>query len=149
MEFVEQLPEWLEVGTEPPLSKKTNGWQPEDKPPASYFNWLFNRAYKSILELRDKIASVDIAGSSNADVKNIKSILLETDTRTTVPTYTSGKLTKVEEKDGSTVIRSTVLTYDGNGKLTTKAETAGGKTVTTTITYDANGKFSGKTKAVT
>ncbi|NQX68497.1 hypothetical protein HQN90_20435 [Paenibacillus alba] len=58
MDFNEQLPEWLEVGTEPPASKKTTGWQPEDKPPASYFNWLFNRTYKSILELRTKLAGI-------------------------------------------------------------------------------------------
>ncbi|MEW9702815.1 hypothetical protein [Paenibacillus sp. SI8] len=58
MEFNEQLPEWQAEGTEPPASKKTVGWQPEDKPPAGYFNWLFNRTYKVLIELRAKISGI-------------------------------------------------------------------------------------------
>lgn len=53
MAFNEQLPEWNAVGVEPPASKKTEGWQPDDKPPADWFNWLFNRAYKVLNEIRD------------------------------------------------------------------------------------------------
>lgn len=52
MAFNEQLPEWNATGVEPPASKKSEGWQPEDKPPADWFNWLFNRAYKALTEIR-------------------------------------------------------------------------------------------------
>lgn len=52
MAFNEQLPEWNATGVEPPASKKSEGWQPEDKPPADWFNWLFNRAYKALNEIR-------------------------------------------------------------------------------------------------
>lgn len=50
--FNEQLPDWEATGVEPPASKKTAGWQPDDKPPADWFNWFFNRAYKVMQEIR-------------------------------------------------------------------------------------------------
>ena len=52
MSFNEQLPEWNNQGAEPPQAKKDAGWQPEEKPPADFFNWLFNRAYKVMQEIR-------------------------------------------------------------------------------------------------
>lgn len=52
MAFNEKLPEWNATGVEPPTSKKNEGWQPDDKPPADWFNWLFNRAYKVLDEIR-------------------------------------------------------------------------------------------------
>lgn len=54
MSFNEQLPDWEAPGTEPPASKRKSGWAPSDKPPADYFNWLFNRIYRVLKELREK-----------------------------------------------------------------------------------------------
>ncbi|UKS30144.1 hypothetical protein LOZ80_14875 [Paenibacillus sp. HWE-109] len=87
-------------------------------------------------------------GASNADVVKNKAAWLDKDTRTTVMTYTSGKLTKIEEKDGTTVIKTTSMTYDGSDRLSTVAEVAGGETVTSTISYDGSGNISTITKAV-
>lgn len=56
MAFNEQLPQWENEGTEPPLSKRNQGWQPNEKPPASWFNWLFGRTYKALSELQSKAA---------------------------------------------------------------------------------------------
>lgn len=53
MAFNEKLPEWHNAGVEPPESKKSEGWQPDDKPPADWFNWLFNRIYKALTEIRN------------------------------------------------------------------------------------------------
>ncbi len=61
MAWNEPLPEWNETGHEPPTSKKDEGWQPEEKPPAGWFNWLFNRIYKCLEEVRE---AVDEAPSS-------------------------------------------------------------------------------------
>lgn len=44
-------PEWNEPGTEPTQQKKDNGWQPGERPPAGWFNWLFHRGYQSLLEI--------------------------------------------------------------------------------------------------
>ncbi|UKS24309.1 hypothetical protein LOZ80_22075 [Paenibacillus sp. HWE-109] len=87
-------------------------------------------------------------GDTNTDIVKNKAIWLDIDTRTTVMTYTSGKLMKVEEKDALSVVKSTVMTYDGNDRLFTIAETAGGETITRTITYDNNNNISTVTKAV-
>ncbi|NQX67991.1 hypothetical protein HQN90_17860 [Paenibacillus alba] len=103
MEFNEQLPEWQADGTEPPASKKTSGWQPEDKPPASYFNWLFNRTYKSILELRTKLAGIlnspeftgipkaptAVAGTNTDQIATMKALKAAVDTipAPTAPTW--------------------------------------------------------------
>jgi len=54
MAFNEQLPQWENEGTQPPQSKRVEGWLPNEKPPASWFNWLFHRTYKSLQELQEK-----------------------------------------------------------------------------------------------
>src|SRR5690554_266710 len=54
MAFEEQLPQWENEGTQPPQSKRVEGWLPNEKPPASWFNWLFHRTYKSLQELQEK-----------------------------------------------------------------------------------------------
>lgn len=55
MSWNEQLPEWNNQGAEPPAQKKTDGWQPEERPPAGWWNWLLNRTYKALQEIRNKI----------------------------------------------------------------------------------------------
>lgn len=61
MPWTEDLPEWSNTGIEPASGKKTSGWTVGEKPPAEYLNWLFNRAYKCLEELR---SAVDANGSS-------------------------------------------------------------------------------------
>ncbi|MEK4062209.1 MULTISPECIES: pyocin knob domain-containing protein [unclassified Paenibacillus] len=56
-DFNEQLPEWQEGGIEPPNSKKVAGWAVNDKPPAGWLNWFFNRTYKVLAEIRSVISS--------------------------------------------------------------------------------------------
>lgn len=46
-----QLPTWNKEGVEPPQSLKDEGWQPSQKPPADYFNWFFNKTFKSLQSL--------------------------------------------------------------------------------------------------
>jgi hypothetical protein len=66
MAWEEKLPQWEAAGTEPPEGKKQGGFQPGEKPPAPYFNWLFNRVYKVLQEIRnmlDAAASAVTAGT--------------------------------------------------------------------------------------
>jgi len=65
MPFNEQLPEWNATGVEPPLSKKTNGWQPGEKPPADWWNWLLNRIFKVVKELQQKSEDTSKKGQAN------------------------------------------------------------------------------------
>lgn len=80
MSFNEKLPEWGNPGTEPPANKKQAGFLPGEKPPADWFNWLFNRGYKVLEEIRSKVelignkgkpggyASLDDSGKVPADL---------------------------------------------------------------------------------
>jgi hypothetical protein len=86
-------------------------------------------------------------GKDNTTIVETTSIKLDTDTRSAILTYTSGQLTKVEEKDGVTIIKTTNLTYDGSGVLTKVDEIAGGRTVTTNLVY-TSGVLTSTTKAV-
>lgn len=67
--FNEQLPEWNAQGAEPLQDKKDNGWSPEEKPPADWFNWLFNRIFKCIEEIRNFLN--DLAGAERT-VETVK-----------------------------------------------------------------------------
>ncbi|WP_236338464.1 hypothetical protein [Paenibacillus plantiphilus] len=56
MAFEEQPPKWLAPGVEPPESKKSEGWLPNERPPADYWNWQMNQVYLTLLELQQKAA---------------------------------------------------------------------------------------------
>jgi hypothetical protein len=56
MPFPEGL-EWNQPGIEPTKNKKDEGWLPEEKPPAEYFNWLFNRLCLAALYLNENKVS--------------------------------------------------------------------------------------------
>jgi hypothetical protein len=53
--FSQQLPEWDNTGVEPSSAKKTAGWLANEKPPAEWFNWFFNRVYNCISEIRTAV----------------------------------------------------------------------------------------------
>ncbi|MGG1664606.1 hypothetical protein ACIFQN_35430, partial [Brevibacillus sp. NRS-1366] len=89
-----------------------------------------------------------ILGTANTDINQVKALTLETDTRSVVITYTGDTITKVEEKSGSTTVKSSVISYNSDGTLNTVTEKAGVRTVTKTLSY-SGGKLSGVTKAVT
>ncbi|MEJ8548148.1 hypothetical protein [Brevibacillus borstelensis] len=89
-----------------------------------------------------------LIGTNNRSVNFVKALNLSIDTRSSVLTYTAGQLTKVEEKDGSFVVKSTSITYDSLRRVSTITESAGGKTVTTTLQYNIDGTLGSVTKAV-
>jgi hypothetical protein len=61
---------------------------------------------------------------------------------------TNGNITKIELKDGATVIQTTNITRDSNGNVTSVVDIANGKTVTTTINRTSDGTVSSTSKAV-
>ncbi len=54
MTWDHDYPEWNEEGTEPDAAKKNAGWQVEERPPAGWMNWLFNRLTKAGQETREE-----------------------------------------------------------------------------------------------
>jgi len=63
----------------------------------------------------------------------------------TIPTFTNGILTKVEELDGAIVKKRTLITYNADGTVNTVTVLVIGKTVISTMNY-INGEFSSASK---
>lgn len=66
-DFKEKLPEWDNPGTEPPNSKKTVGWQVDERPPAAYMNWINNRIYEVVKELQKNATHKDDFNQNKED----------------------------------------------------------------------------------
>jgi YD repeat-containing protein len=111
---------------------------------------LNNDSYlRALLDsLTNQLSTFPVLGTDNKAVNLFKALNFSIDTRTAVATHTGGRITKIDEKDGSTIVKSTTITYDGLGRVSKVTETAGGKTVTTTLSYNADGTLSGVSKAV-
>lgn len=101
-----------------------------------------------ITSFSDKLATLPVLGADSRAVNLFKALYQSIDTRTTALTYTNGRISKVEEKDGATVVKTTTITYDGSGRVSKITETAGGKTVTITLNYNTDGTLAGVSKAV-
>ena len=67
MTWNEQLPEWNNTGSEPAQQKKDDGWAVDERPPAGWWNWLLNRAYKALQEIRSRIESAESGLAGKAD----------------------------------------------------------------------------------
>ena len=51
----EEMPKWKAKGVKPSDKYIEEGWQAGQRPPYEWFNWLFNKNYRSQKELRNKI----------------------------------------------------------------------------------------------
>jgi predicted DNA repair protein MutK len=65
MPFLNDLPEWNSVGTEPTQTKKDEGWKIQEKPPAPYFNWFFNRTFQSLQDIINNAIHKEQKGVAN------------------------------------------------------------------------------------
>lgn len=72
-------------------------------------------------------------------------LLLGTNNNQIVTTYESGRLKKVEEKNGSTILSSSTLTYDPNGNLSSVTDVVNGITTVSTLNYE-NGVLTSVTR---
>ncbi len=100
MPWTEDLPEWNEAGVEPPAAKKNTGWEPEEKPPAGWFNWLFNRIYDCIVELRDNVATNPLNADLDCDGNTITGAQIEDYVETAVISSGTGAQT-LDLEDGN------------------------------------------------
>jgi hypothetical protein len=89
-------------------------------------------------------------GSSDISVQQHQALLLPTDERNLTMTHTAGVLTSVVEKDGSTTVKTTTLTYTDDLPTTVVEEVVtpeGTVTMTTALTYTA-GLLTGRTRTL-
>ncbi|QCT03279.1 tail fiber repeat 2 protein [Paenibacillus algicola] len=68
MPFEKIVPEWAAAGVEPPESKKQEGWQVSDHPPAAWLNWFFNGVSEALMELQEKAGEVPPASLTEAGI---------------------------------------------------------------------------------
>ena len=66
MDFNNNLPEWGNEGAEPNENLRTSGFQGGYKPPATVFNWFWNKVINAITELQTKLSGEE-AARTNAD----------------------------------------------------------------------------------
>ncbi|MFQ6391338.1 hypothetical protein ACLNAR_26500 [Priestia aryabhattai] len=107
MPFNSELPNWENEGQSPSDAKKSIGWLPQDRPPAEWMNWWFNRVYKYLKEIKERGISkdefqevenfrIDSAGTTHATIdkrltseiailKKENAKLVETTTATSIP----------------------------------------------------------------
>jgi hypothetical protein len=92
MPFPDDL-EWNQSGVEPTQAKKNEGWLPEEKPPAEYFNWFFNRTCKAVKFLKQESdKSIDDAKIGNRTI-----------TDTVTATSGAGTITNLLSKIGNMI----------------------------------------------
>lgn len=66
MDFKCKPTPWENVGIEPPAWLQQGGFEPKYKPPAEYFNWIFNKYTACILELQQTVGDFG-DGKADAD----------------------------------------------------------------------------------
>lgn len=79
MEFNNKPPEWQNEGIEPSTEIKKQGFIAGYKPPASYFNWFWNKTGVCIKELQDKLKGITKAdvGLDKVENKTVIEIISE------------------------------------------------------------------------
>lgn len=59
MNFTQKSPKWENAGAEPTEELKKKGFTAGYKPPASYFNWFWNRVSNCMKEIQEKLGTVE------------------------------------------------------------------------------------------
>jgi hypothetical protein len=88
----------------------------------------------------------DVVGIQNNEITEFLAAIIQTDTRTVAFTRTGGVITKIELKDGPTVVVTYTINRTG-GQITSITEAGGGRTVTYTLNRTA-GQVTSITKGV-
>lgn len=95
----------------------------------------------------DTVGANDVNKWENtlSNLDSSANLLLGTNNNQIVTTYESGRLKKVEEKNGSTILSSSTLTYDPNGNLSSVTDVVNGITTVSTLNYE-NGVLTSVTR---
>ncbi|OXL83191.1 hypothetical protein BCV73_08940 [Paenibacillus sp. SSG-1] len=151
MPFTEKLPEWQAEGIEPPDSKKQTGWEVEDKPPAGWWNWILNRTFKVLEELRSKVAektwvteqlqnvSIPLSSATDGTRENVAAtelavglVMKEAQAAKQQASDGKGKV-----RDAVTGVKGTVADADGDGIPSYDELVAGVQSIPGGFTADA------------
>ncbi|AMX00405.1 tail fiber domain-containing protein [Rummeliibacillus stabekisii] len=121
MAFTKQLPEWNALGVEPPQSLKEGGWKAGVKPPADYFNWLQNKAFKAIEELQLKAGEIKSINGQLPDEKGNIIINVDTSnfaTKEELKAKYSKPANGIPKSDFASDVQTSLSKADGSAKQT-------------------------------
>ena len=121
MAFTKQLPEWNAIGVEPPQSLKEGGWKAGVKPPADYFNWLQNKAFKAIEELQLKAGEIKTINGQLPDEKGNITISVDTSnfaTKEELKAKYSKPTNGIPKSDLASDVQMSLTKADGSAKQT-------------------------------
>jgi hypothetical protein len=105
MPFAKPLPEWNALGTKPPQSKIDAGWGASEKPPADWFNWIWNTTYQAMLEMQQSAVHTDRIGVAVASLVNGKVPASQLDVQAPADATTNTKgIVMLEDSTSSTSI---------------------------------------------
>lgn len=158
--------EWNATGVEPTTELKEKGFTAGYKPPADFFNHLFNKIYVSIKELQNKVATRaeiqteldkkansththNYAGSSSAGGAATTALECTGNAATATKATTADYATKAGSADTATTATkansaTTAGTCTGNAATATKATQDGsGNIITSTYGTKVNPAFTG------
>ncbi|SDI16350.1 Phage tail fibre repeat-containing protein [Alteribacillus persepolensis] len=120
-EFNNPLPEWNATGIEPPQSKKDEGWQEQEKPPAQWHNWWMYTSYHAIQEMRTVINNLT-AADVGAEPAFTKNTAFNKDFGTTAGTVAEG--THVSDTNNPHNVTTTQIGAETPSGAQSKADTA-------------------------
>ncbi|PFJ03220.1 hypothetical protein [Priestia megaterium] len=125
MPFKSELPNWENKGQAPSSSKRIAGWLAQDRPPAEWMNWFFNRVYKFLQEIQERGISKDeykevedfrkdSAGTTHADISKRLSSEISILKKENAKLVESTTATAIPLNAGTpTFSRATTRTYKG------------------------------------
>lgn len=113
MPFINDLGEWNKEDVKPSQTKLDNGFEALEKPPASLFNWFFNKTYLAIKDL--------INNAIHKDQKGVPSGVASLGADGKVP---AAQLNVQAPADASTTVKGIVMLEDTASTSTTKAATS-------------------------
>lgn len=112
--FNTELPVWDNTGSRPTEDIITGGWQPGDKPPASWFNWHWNRTNECIEEIRNLLDEEEALKESvyfGTAVSNGTDLYNVTSSGNPATNYTDGMLMNLIVQGSS--VNNMTLAVDG------------------------------------
>ncbi|WP_411552183.1 hypothetical protein [Paenibacillus lautus] len=143
MSFDKQAPTWSAPGVEPPESKKQEGWQVNDKPPAAWLNWFMSLTAESLKELQQKAAEKSDITTINSEIEGLKQSGVDGKNRLE---------TAIIAKEGTVSKQGQVATFEEldngihsipTGTDTSDATAAAGDIISGKIAYGPSGKITG------
>lgn len=161
MAYTNEVPDYVAQGTALPADKLVNGFQAGEKPPANWFNYLFNKITQAIKELQQKnyekteidaflAAKIDdnnivsTTGTSATDVMSQNAVTTELNTLNTnkfsksdIASTTGTSTTSVMSQNAVTTQLNSINTTLGNKVNTSSVSQTTGTSTTNIMSQNA------------